>query len=230
MKLATRRRRISLPGGGSVSAVVALPPGFRRAGTAPAVILAHGAGADMASPFMSAVHGGLARAGFVAVKFNFPYMEARRRAPDPRPVLEACYRAVVEAVRRDRRLAPPWIAIGGKSMGGRIASHLVAAGVPVRALVLLGYPLHPAGSPERLRVDHLASVTVPTLFVQGTRDPLCDLTLLRPEIARMPAAELHTVEGGDHSLRLPRRAGREDAEVWDEVTTVVARWLERLSA
>ena len=230
MKLATRRRRIPLPGGGSVSAVVALPPGFKRAGSAPAVILAHGAGADMSSPFMSAVQAGLARAGFVAVKFNFPYTEARRRAPDPRPVLEACYRAVIEAVRSDRRLAPPWIAIGGKSMGGRIASHLAAAAVLVRALVLLGYPLHPAGSRDRLRVEHLPSVAVPTLFVQGTRDPLCDLDLLRPVVARMPRARLHTVEGGDHSLRLPRRMGRDDADVWDDVAAAVARWLERLSA
>src|ERR671930_1502225 len=137
MKLATRRRRIALPGGGAVSAVVALPAGFRRPGRTPAVILAHGAGSDMTSPFMSMVHTGLAREGYVTVKFNFPYSEARRRAPDPRPVLERCYRAVLDAVLADRMLAPPGIVVGGKSMGGRIASHLAAEGAPVRGLLLL---------------------------------------------------------------------------------------------
>src|SRR5436309_982428 len=145
MKLASRRRRIALPGGGAVSAVVALPPGFRRPGRTPAVILAHGAGSDMTNPFLSSVHAGLAREGLVSVKFNFPYTEARRRAPDPRPVLQRCYRAVVDAVLGDRRLAPPWIAIGGKSLGGRIASYVAADGAPVRGLLFLGYPLHPAG-------------------------------------------------------------------------------------
>src|SRR5881409_384740 len=178
MKLASRRRRIALPGGGAVSAVVALPPGFRRAGRTPAVILAHGAGSDMTNPFLSSVHAGLAREGLVSVKFNFPYTEARRRAPDPRPVLERCYRAVIDAIAADRILAPPWIAIGGKSLGGRIASYVAAAGAPVRGLVFLGYPLHPAGRPEALRADHLPSIAVPMLFVEGTRDTLCDLDRL----------------------------------------------------
>src|SRR6185503_14059586 len=117
----------------------------------PAVVLAHGAGADMRSPFMSTVHTGLAREGYVSLKFNFPYTEARRRRPDPRPVLERCWRGVVAAVLRARALASSWIAIGGKSMGGRMASYLAAAGAPVRALVLLGYPLHPPGKTDELR-------------------------------------------------------------------------------
>ena len=229
MKLATRRRRIALPGGGAVSAVVALPSGFRQPGRTPAVILAHGAGSDMKSPFMSTVHTGLARSGYVAVKFNFPYTEARRHAPDPRPVLEACYRAVVDAVARDRALAPPWIVIGGKSLGGRIATYVAAGGAAVRGVVLLGYPLHPAGRPDELRAAHLPAVGVPTLFIQGTRDALCDLERLRPVLRRIPKATLHTVEGGDHSFRLPRRTGRSDAEVLADVVAVTARWLGSLA-
>lgn len=208
-----------------MSAVVALPPGFRRSGRSPAVILAHGAGTDMRSPFVSAMHIGLARAGYVAVKFNFPYTEARRRVPDPRPVLERCYRAVVEAIAHDPQLAPRWIAIGGKSLGGRIASYLAAGGAAVRALVLLGYPLHPAGKPDQLRADHLLDIPMPILFAQGTRDALCDMALLRPVLQRLPRATLYTVEGGDHSFRVPRRTGRSDAEVWEEITHAVARWL-----
>jgi predicted alpha/beta-hydrolase family hydrolase len=229
VKLATRRRRIALPGGGAVSAVVALPSGFRQAGRTPAVVLAHGAGSDMKSPFMSTIHTGLARAGFVAVKFNFPYTEARRRAPDPRPVREACFRAVVDAVARDRALLPPWIVIGGKSLGGRIATYIAAAGAPVRGVLLLGYPLHPAGRPEELRAAHLSSLAVPSLFIQGTRDALCDLDRLRPVLRRVPKSMLHTVEGGDHSFRLLRRAGRSDTEVLTDVVAVAARWLGSLT-
>jgi len=228
MKLATRRRRIVLPGGGAVSAVVALPSGFRRPGRTPAVILAHGAGSDMTSPFMSTIHSGLAREGYIAVKFNFPYTEARRRAPDPRPVLERCYRAVVDAIAADRALAPPWIAIGGKSLGGRIASYVAAGGAAVRGLVFLGYPLHPAGRPDALRADHLPAVPVPMLFVEGTRDTLCDLDRLRPVLARLPRATLHTIEGADHSFRVPRRLGRSDEDVWAEIVTVAARFLRGL--
>ena len=228
MKLATRRRRIVLPGGGAVSAVVALPSGFRRPGRTPAVILAHGAGSDMTSPFMSTIHSGLAREGYIAVKFNFPYTEARRRAPDPRPVLERCYRAVVDAIAADRALTPPWIAIGGKSLGGRIASYVAAGGAAVRGLVFLGYPLHPAGRPDALRADHLPAVPVPMLFVQGTRDTLCDLDRLRPVLARLPRATLHTIEGADHSFRVPRRIGRTDEDVWAEIVGVAARFLRTL--
>jgi predicted alpha/beta-hydrolase family hydrolase len=161
----------------------------------------------------------------VSVKFNFPYTEARRRAPDPRPVLERCYRAVLDAVSNDRTLAPSLIAIGGKSLGGRIASYLAANGAPVRALLLLGYPLHPAGRPEALRAEHLPAISVPTLFVQGSRDPLCDLDRLRDAVAPMPRATLHVVEGGDHSFRRPRRMGQDDAAVWGEIVGIAARWL-----
>lgn len=208
-----------------MSAVVALPTGFRRGGRTPAVVLGHGAGADMTNAFVSSMHAGLAREGFVAVKFNFPYTEARRRAPDPRPVLQRCYRAVVDAVLADRRLAPPWVAIGGKSLGGRIASYVAAGGAPVRGLLFLGYPLHPAGRPEQLRADHLPGIALPMLFVQGTRDALCDLERLRPVLTGLPRATLHTIEGGDHSFRVPRRSGRTDAEVWQEIIEVAARWL-----
>jgi predicted alpha/beta-hydrolase family hydrolase len=228
VKLATRRRRIVLPGGGAVSAVVALPPGTRGAGRAPAVVLAHGAGQGMRGAFLSAVHAGLARAGLVAVKFNFPFTEAGRRRPDARPVLERCWEAVLAAVRADRRLDAPWVVIGGKSLGGRMASHLAAAGAPVRGLLLLGYPLHPVGDPGRLRAEHLPRIGVPTLFVQGTRDALCELALLRPIVAAMPRATLHVVEGADHSFRVPRRSGRSDAEVWDEIAAASARWIVSL--
>src|SRR2546427_291015 len=159
-----------------------------------------------------------------------PTRAASRRARDPRPELERRYRAVVDAALADRPLGPAWIAIGGKSLGAQIAAHLAAAGAPARGVLFLGYPLHPAGRPEQLRADHLPGVALPMLFVQGTRDTLCDLELLRPVLARLPRATLHTIEGGDHSFRVPRRAGRTDAQVWDEIVGVAARWLGGLGA
>jgi predicted alpha/beta-hydrolase family hydrolase len=215
--------RVEVPGAGAVSVAVSRPPDD----AAPAVILAHGAGADMRHPFMTAMRTGLAREGFAAVTFNFPYTEAGRRAPDRPPVLEACWRAVLDAVRADPTLRPPWIAIGGKSMGGRIASHLAAGGAPVAALVLLGYPLHAAGRPDTRRAAHLGRIRVPMLFVQGTRDALCDLALLRPVLATLPQATLHTIAEGDHSFGVPKRTGRAEADVRAEIVATVGAWLRR---
>jgi len=228
--MALHRRTISLTDGQSVSAVVATPAGFKP-GSAPAVILAHGAGNDMQSPFLCAVHEGLAERGCVAVKFNFPYKERGGRAPDRAPVLEACYRDVVEAVRTDRDLAPPRIAIGGKSMGGRMATHLAASGADVAGLLLLGYPLHPAGKPQQLRVAHFDTIRVPSLFFAGTRDSLCNLELLRPAIKRLQApVELHVIEGGDHSFKLPKSMKRAPEDVLEEIIRVSADWVAKICA
>lgn len=222
------QRQIAIGGGESVSAVVACPE-MRISGDAPAVILAHGAGNDMQGPFLSAVHEGLARRGYVAVKFNFPYTEKARRAPDRPTVLEACYSHVLRAVRNDARIGARCIVIGGKSLGGRIASHLAAMGEAVAGLILLGYPLHPPHQTDQLRIAHLGNIRVPMLFFCGTRDALCDLQLLRQALGSLsvPVA-LHVIEGGDHSFNLPKSMHRSSAEVWTEIVDVGARWLDQL--
>jgi predicted alpha/beta-hydrolase family hydrolase len=222
-------RQIGIGGDHTVSAVVAYPhapaPGPRTA-----VILAHGAGNDMKSAFLSAVHEGLAARGYVTVKFNFPYKEVGRRAPDPAPVLEACYGRVLDAIRADVQIAPERIVIGGKSLGGRMASHLAAHGQEVTGLILLGYPLHPPGKVDRLRVAHLDSIRAPMLFFAGTRDPLCRLDLLQRTLARLPApVQLHIIEGGDHSFALPKALKREAGAVWEEIIATSAQWLEKLA-
>jgi predicted alpha/beta-hydrolase family hydrolase len=224
----TERRDIPLAGGQHVSAVVAFPErSVPRSRTA--VILAHGAGNDMHNPFLSAVHEGLAARGFVTVKFNFPYKQRGGRAPDPAPVLEACFARVLDAVRSDTRIAPRRIVIGGKSLGGRMASHLAAKGEAVDGLLLLGYPLHPAGKPTQLRVAHLDKIRVPMLFFAGTRDPLCHLDLLRQSLERLRASvQVHVIEGGDHSFNVLKSLKREAAAVWDEIIETSARWLDRL--
>ena len=218
---------VRVPGGGTVPAIVARPNGASPA--TPIVVLAHGAGAGMRSGFMLAMRDGLAARSLAVLTFEFPYMAAGRRRPDPAPVLERTYAAVLHAVRAELAPAAAWIAIGGKSMGGRMASHLAARGGDplerVRALVLLGYPLSAAGHPERLRADHLPAIRMPTLFVQGTRDALADLAQLRPIVTAMPAATLHVVDTGDHSLVPLRRSGKDAAAAWAEVAGVVAGWL-----
>jgi predicted alpha/beta-hydrolase family hydrolase len=183
----------------------------------------------MHSPFLSAVHEGLARRGYVAVKFNFPYTEKARRAPDCPAVLEGCYRHVLRAVRNDERIGARRIVIGGKSLGGRIASHLAAIGETVAGLILLGYPLHPPHKTDRLRIAHLSNICVPMLFFCGTRDALCDLRLLRQVLGSLSApVTLHVIEGGDHSFNLPKSMRRSSAEVWAEIVDAGARWLDQL--
>jgi predicted alpha/beta-hydrolase family hydrolase len=224
----TERRGIDCGKHGTVSAVIAYPPGHRP-GATPTVVLAHGAGNDMTNPLLSGVHEGLAQRGLVAVKFNFPYTEQGRRAPDRAPVLEACYRAVIDAIRADPALAPQTLIIGGKSMGGRMASHLAAQGVAVAGLLFLGYPLHPAGRPDKLRVAHLSAISAPMLFFAGTRDALCSLDLLREALAELPRATLHVIEGGDHSFALPRRLRRSAQEVIEQIVGASVDWIERIA-
>ena len=144
--------------------------------------------------------------------------------PDPNAKLEACYRAVIETVAR-RKLGK--LAIGGKSMGGRIASQVAAVGAAdVAGLVLLGYPLHPPGKPEELRVKHLPAIETPMLFVQGSRDAFGTPEELRPFMRKLKArAELHVVEGGDHSLKVPKRSGLSQADVYKSVQDRIDQWL-----
>ncbi len=225
------RRAIPLPGGGAVPAEVT-PPARFRAGKAPAVILAPGAGSDRTHPLLTALADGLAAAGYVAVRFDFPYRAAGRRRPDPPAVLERCWTSVLAAIAHDRTIAPPWVAIGGRSMGGRIASQVAArAELPpvVRALVLLGYPLHPAGRPAARRAAHLPAIRVPTLFVQGTRDALGPPERLEPVVARMAAGTLAVIAEADHGFHVPRRSGRTEAAVEGEIVAAVRRFLGRVA-
>jgi predicted alpha/beta-hydrolase family hydrolase len=221
--------RVSLPQGGAVSAGVALAPGHAAA-RSPIVVLAPGAGSSRNHASLSGIQTGLGDAGWTTVTFDFPYREAGRRIPDRQPVLERCWRAVLDAVHTDARLAPPWIAIGGRSMGGRIASHVAAAGAAVNALVFLGFPLHPAGRPGVERAAHLPSIAVPMLFVQGTRDALAEPALLAGVLAGLPRATLHAIGGADHSFRVPKRGGRTEQTIRDEIVKVVADWLRSIQS
>jgi predicted alpha/beta-hydrolase family hydrolase len=193
-------------------------------------VLAHGAGADMRHPFLSAVARAMYERGVATFRFQFPYMEVGRRRPDPPARLVETVRRAVETAS-DGAKGLPLIA-GGKSMGGRMTSQAAAAGQlsEVRGLVLLGFPLHPAGRPGTSRADHLADVRVPMLFLQGTRDALADLELIRGVCRRLSGATLHVVEGADHSFRVLKRSGRTDAAVLRELSDSIVDWLAETSA
>jgi predicted alpha/beta-hydrolase family hydrolase len=188
------------------------------------VVLAHGAGAGQRHPFMVAIAGGLAEAGIDVVTFNFLYAEQRRRAPDTAPALEDCFRRAIEAARGKDDLASRPLFIGGKSMGGRIATHLAAQGGDgIKGVIALGYPLHPPGKPEQPRIAHLPSIRAPMLIVQGERDPFGTPSELEPVIATMPApVALHVVAGGDHSLSV---RGRPRDDTFSPVLTVIGSWV-----
>jgi predicted alpha/beta-hydrolase family hydrolase len=206
----------------SISHYPADPTKSRRS----CLVLAHGAGAGQQHPFMVTCARGLAERGIDVVTFDFPYVAQKRRVPDKAPVLEACFRETVAEARQrvgpDRRLF-----IGGKSLGGRMATHLAAEGLDdLRGLVLLGYPLHPPGKPEQPRVAHLPRITVPILIVQGDRDTFGTPDEVRPAFA-FPGARttLHVVEGGDHSLKVSRSAGVSQQDVYSRVLDAIAAWV-----
>lgn len=195
------------------------------------LILAHGAGAGQLHPFIVGYARALAERGVDVVTFDFPYMQQRRRAPDSAAALEARYRAVIDRVRADLGGAARALFVGGKSMGGRIATQLAAANrdLPLAGLVLLGYPLHPPGRPDTLRDAHLPNLGRPSLFVQGSRDTFGTPDELRVVLARVtPAPTLHVVEGGDHSFKIgsSRSAVVRQPEVDAEIEQTIAEWVK----
>lgn len=211
---------------GSVTGLVYPASPSARAGVT--VILGHGAGAPQSSDFMVSFAEGLAQRGADVVTFNFPYMEIGRRLPDRSETLEACFRAVIAAARARADLGAGRLVIGGKSLGGRMASQVAAAGLDgLAGLVFLGYPLHPPGQREKPRSAHLARIRQPMLFVQGSRDAFGTPEELAPILEPLgPIARLYVVEGGDHSLAVPKRGALPQSEVFARVQDAIARWLQ----
>jgi predicted alpha/beta-hydrolase family hydrolase len=194
------------------------------------IILGHGAGANQLSGFMRMVAGGLAARGLDAMTFNFLYTEQKRSFPDPKARLESCYRAVIDAALSQRKLKQNRLVIGGKSMGGRIASQVAAINPDgIDGLVFLGYPLHPPGKPDKLRAEHLPEIKAPMLFFQGARDAFGTAEEIRGMIKKLHLpATLYMVEGGDHSFKVPKSAGAPQQEVYEIVMDKVAGWAREL--
>lgn len=186
-------------------------------------VCGHGAGGHLRDRAMEALTPALRAAGVGVVRFNFLYREQGSRRPDPMPRLRACMSAVIEHARA--ALGPRVLWIGGRSMGGRTASMLAADGYPCNGLLLLAYPLHPAGKPEKLRAAHLADIRVPVLCLNGTRDTLCRRDLMEPVVAPLAAHwTQHWLDGADHSFHVLRSSGRTEAEVMAEAIDTIREW------
>ena len=233
--MTTKGRHVAIEGEGHppVSGIV-----VEAADAAALLVLGHGAGAPMTHPFMERLAAALAAEGISTLRYNFAYMEAGRKRPDYIRKLLAVVRSALGAGRECAAGLP--LLAGGKSMGGRMTSTLVAeqaqaggrlAADGVDGLVFFGFPLHAPGRRESVRGDHLADVPCPMLFHQGTRDRLADLDLLRPLLERIgPRATLHVVEGGDHSLGMLKRSGRTQDEVLAKVARITRRWADGVLA
>jgi len=193
------------------------------------LVLAHGAGAGMTHPFMENLCNELSAAGVATFRYQFPYMEQHRRAPDPPSILAATVTAAVHAAKEAAPGLP--LLAGGKSMGGRMTSQ-AAAQHPldgVQGLVFFGFPLHPPDHPGTKRADHLAKVTIPMLFLQGTRDTFADLNLLRPICRKLgERATLHIIESADHSFHVLKSCKRSDADILRELAETTASWAETM--
>jgi predicted alpha/beta-hydrolase family hydrolase len=191
------------------------------------LVLAHGANNNMDQPLLAGVHELLARSGLVTVRFNFPYAEAGRSRPDPDDVLEGVFRLVLEYVGELDEFKGLALYLGGKSMGARLAAQIVAKDVGASGLVFLGYPLHPPGKPERLRDQPLYRLPCPALFIEGARDPFCQMDLLGKVMGQMPVrSDLHVIPGVGHSFD---RAGHPmDTETLAQINRVILGWLESL--
>lgn len=222
------RENVSIPVGEGrrTSGILALPANeINKTG----VIVAHGAGNDMEAPLLAVFSDRLALAGYATLRFNFIYKERGLKAPDSYKVLTETWlsAAAFFSERLEGRI-DSWMA-AGKSMGGRVASQMIADGLlDAHGLIFLGYPLHPAGKKEKTRDSHLYRIAFPMLFFAGMRDPLCDLETLRAVLDRLSAPwSLHVVEGGDHSFHVPKSAGMSDAETHETIVAATLQWLER---
>lgn len=187
-------------------------------------MVAHGAGGGQNTGFMVRTAEGLAARGIVAATFNFGYMNAGRSVPDKAPVLEQAWRDAIERARVEMPGVP--LFIGGKSMGGRIASHVASQGCPgLVGLVFLGYPLHPPGKPDQRRDAHLPAIAEPMLFVQGSRDPFGTSDEIRSLLPRLQQAILHEIPGGDHSFKVSGRGAPKPDAVHGEILDAVRDWI-----
>jgi predicted alpha/beta-hydrolase family hydrolase len=220
---------IPIKPGENVSGVVGIPEAYRT-DESTGIILAHGAGNDMNNPLIVFLSTGLAEIGYLILRFNFPYKEKGRKAPDPENVLVRTWQSTYEFLSGHTDYAPRKIMAAGKSMGCRIALQMVAEGqLPTQGLIFLGYPLHRPGDKERLRVAHLYQVSVPLLFFAGTRDSLCDVSLLKGILQQLSVPwALKVIEGGDHSFQVPKSSEVSQEEIYRRIFRKTVQWLQSL--
>jgi predicted alpha/beta-hydrolase family hydrolase len=214
--------KISVAGSGQVSAFWTVPKTTEAADLV--FVYAPGAGSGLSDPFGAHLATTLASEGIATLRFQFPFMEAGRSTPDRNPVLEATWNAAIEAARE----RAPALVVGGRSMGGRIASQVVAEGADVAALALFAYPLHPVGRPANRRDEHLGAIDVPVLFCSGTRDAFAAPEELEASAAGMRASTFHFLVDADHGFNVPRAKGLSRNDIWSEACLALLSFLTTL--
>jgi predicted alpha/beta-hydrolase family hydrolase len=210
-----------------VSGIISVPDNFQY-GENPGVIVAHGAGNGMFHPLLVHMANVLAETGYLCLRFNFLYRDEERKSPDGEGVLEATWVNVCQFLKDHPVYKPSYIIAAGKSLGGRIASQVVAEGyMNVKGLIFLGYPLHAPGKKDQLRDAHLYRLKTPMLFFAGSNDPFCDIDELRGVLARIDApCILDVIEGANHSFRLPAAAGTSEQQVYARILGSTLSWLK----
>jgi uncharacterized protein len=212
----------------AVSAVLGVPRWWPT-GSRVGVVIAHGAGSDMASEPIEALHRELTERRYFSLRFNFPFAEAGKRKPDALPVLRRTMRAALGALGRDPTAAPAHLFLGGIGLGGQVAADLASARVRVDGLFLMGYPLHPAGKPEELQPEQLFRIVSPALFLQGDRDATCDIETLRQTLVRVGAPTLlKVVNEADRQFKVLKKSGRTQDEVVGQLTDALDEWIQSI--
>ena len=221
------RLTIPISNNESVSGILTTPADKKKIYGA-GIITAHGAGNDMENDLLAAFAEGMAHAGYPVLRFNFPYKEKGLKAPDKPGKLEETWTAACRYFKEDSPIKVKHFIAAGKSMGGRIASQMAAVGrLPVEGLIFLGYPLHPSSDRSKIRDAHLYQVEIPMLFFAGTRDTLCDLTILQSVLDKLPAPwELEIIKGGDHSFHVPKSMNIQESEIYHRIVTRTKKWIE----
>jgi len=221
----TEHHKITITKKAEISSTWVIPDEYQSV-----LIIAHGAGHDMDSVFMSQIHEGISKHNILTVKFNFPYMEQGLKAPNTPHVLEETWQQVINTVIEKTGVTRKQIFLSGKSMGGRYATILTSKEDLYAGIILFGYPLHAPGKPDKPRFNHLKVIHEPMLFFQGTRDSLCQLKVFEPLLETLsPKPVLHIIEGGDHSFKLLKRIDRTEQSVFDEIIQVSADWINQKS-
>jgi predicted alpha/beta-hydrolase family hydrolase len=225
VKAADSEWRVTVGAGGGETTAVFEPAESGEQGLV--FVAAHGAGGNMHDGSMAQTAATLRSRGIGVVRFNFLYKEQKSGRPDPMPRLKECIAAVVSRTREE--IGPKTLIIGGRSMGGRAASMLAADGFACDGLLLLAYPLHPSGQPEKLRDAHLPAIKVPVLAISGTRDTLCTRELMETALKNVTTQwTMHWIEGADHSFHVPKSSGRTDAQVMEEIGDTAKEWVDAL--
>lgn len=223
-----RKLTISITEDETVSAILTIPANKKRTYST-GVITAHGAGNDMNNELLAAFTDGLAQAGYPALRFNFPYKEKGQKAPDSQKKLEDTWTAVCRYFQKNIPVNVNHLIAAGKSMGGRVASQMIAEKkLPVDGLIFLGYPLHPAGNPSKIRDAHLYQIEMPILFFAGTKDSLCDMTTLQTVLNKLSATwKLEIIEGGDHSFHIPKSMGIDESSIYERIVKTTTQWIQK---